>query len=52
MFRKAITFNSMLSDKSQLSESYRGLWKCYYVDKEGGIDTTLLKTIELIPQIE
>ncbi len=24
MFRKAITFNSMLSDKSQLSESYRG----------------------------
>ena len=47
MFRKAITFNSMLSDKASFQRSCRGLWKCYYVDKEGGIDTTLLKTIEV-----
>ena len=51
MFREAIAFNTRLSDKGQLSESYRGLWKCLYVDNAEGHDTTILKTVELIPYI-
>ena len=51
LFEKAIAYNSRLSEKSQLSESYRGLWKCYCVDKGGILDSTLLKTVRLIPDI-
>lgn len=52
MFREAIAFNSRLSDKGPLSESYRGLWKCFCVDNTESLDTTILKTVELIPYIQ
>lgn len=51
MFEKAIAYNAQLPEKSQLSESYRGLWKCYCVDKGGVLDTSLLQTVKLIPDI-
>ena len=52
MFREAIVFNSRLLDKGPLSESYRGLWKCFCVDNTESLDTTVLKTVELIPYIQ
>ncbi len=52
MYKKAETLNSKLSDKSQLAQTYRGLWKCHYVKKQGSSDSTLLKTVPLIPYIK
>lgn len=52
MFEQAISFNTRLKDKSQLSESYRGLWKNYVSQKEAKADSIIEITIGLLAHIE
>lgn len=51
MLEKAVRYNSSLTDKSQLSESYRGLWKNRMVLGDGKVDSTILLLRDILPQI-
>jgi len=51
MFEQAISFNARLKDKSQLSESYRGLWKNYVTQKDAKADSIIELTVGLLTQI-
>lgn len=52
MFGQAVSFNTRLKDKSQLSESYRGLWKNYVSQQEAKADSIIELTVGLLAQIE